>query len=452
MDDKEKIALKIEQLKKKTRLFLYLGYLLLGLGICLLTRSKEVGFITIAIGIIFRVLYYRGHYNLKSLKSLHKKLNIIIFIFTIFTSSLLTALEPGQRVSEFKDLEFLKGDKIKIFNNEGAVDNIVVIELWAPWDKGSKLSFKLLSRLHKNFSKDGVIFLGISKDNIMIINRCLKIYKKEISFSIAHDSTGKYTDNLSGADGRIPLVFVIGKNGKILWRGHPIELKNVLKKVLNGTFDLKKQIKISKLQKKLQSYLQIEDIPNAIATAERILKVNPSNDIAMRVKLFEYESTKEFQKALIFIDQQINEHPNTAALYFIKINLMIKNNLPQTAMHEIFQTIFDKFKDDHAILNQLAIVAIKDMPFGDTPLKLALKASKKSIELLITSDEHDTAELAIYLSTKAQLYYMIGALTDAIKIQNEVIKLRMGDDSESYSKKILQYYQDALTLQKNEQQ
>lgn len=451
MDDKERIALKIVSLKRRTRIFLYLGYILLGIGVCILSRSKEVGFTVIAVGVIFRVFYYIGHYNLKSLKSLHGKLNVIMLFFTLFITSFpLKALETGQRVSEFKGLEFLKGDEVKIFNSEGKVDNILVVELWAPWDKGSTLSFKLLSALQKEFSKDDVIFIGISKDDIMIINKCLKIYDKDISFSIAHDPKGKNIDDLTGADPRIPLVFVIGKSGKILWRGHPLELKTVLKKVLQGTFDLNKQIKLSKLQNKLQSFLQIEDIPNAIATAEKMLRVDPGNDIAMRVKLFEYESTKDFKKALMFIDQQINEHPKTATLYFIKINLMKKNNLPPSTMHETFQTIFNTFKDDHAALNQLAVVAIKDMEFGDAPLKVALEASKKSIELLINSKEDNIAELALYLSTKAQLYYMIGSLNKAIEIQKRVIKLQMRDDSEPYSQKILQYYLDALTLQKDE--
>ena len=358
----------------------------------------------------------------------------------------MSALQPGEKAGELNGLEWIKGEPIKIFDKEDKKKKIVIVELWATWDKGSKLAFPVLSAIENKYTDSGIVVVGISKEKEDDLKGYLDVYKKTISFRIARDPSGHITDYYSGSDTRIPLLLVVGREGKILWRGHPFELEPVLKKILAGNFNLEKQIKISQLHEKMQGFLQIEDLKQVVKTADKILDLDPSDDIAMRVRLFVFESKKEDRQALEFINTQISKNPQLASLYFIKLDLMERVNVPLKQIHNTVKDIFDKFNNKHETLYQLAWFAVNKMRFGTAPLEIVLAASKRSIELLVDEKEQDPVKLAVYLSTQAKIYYMTGALELAIQNQKKVIRLQKGDPAEQASIQLLKYYKDALKL------
>lgn len=450
MNDKEALEEKRIKIQKKTRFYLYSGYLLLGGGVIWLMYSK-LGFILIAGGIFMRVLYYIAKMDLKALNRLENNLKIVFLLLVpcCLLSTPLSALQPGQRSSEIASLNWIKGEAVTIFPQDRKRDKIVVIECWASWDKGCQLAIPVLSSIQKKY-EDQVIIVGITKEKEDSLNKNFNKLEKNISYRIAHDSTGSTVDYFTGEDARIPLILVVDKSGKILWRGHPLELEPVLKTILNGTFDLAKQKKISKLQRELQSFLQLEDIRQVINTSEKLLAIDPANDIAMRVRLFVFESQKQLPQALKFINQQISKNPDTAELYFIKLDLMQRTNASVDEMRLAMEEIANKFKDNGDALNQLAWVAVNRIQFGASPLDVILKASKKSVDLMRHAQEHDPVKLANFLSTLAKVYYMAGIVDKAVETQAKSCDLLQEDIGENDAKQLLKYYQEAQQLKNQE--
>jgi tetratricopeptide (TPR) repeat protein len=452
MNNNEELQQRRDDTRRKARFYLYAGYLILGIGVFFLYSYRTLGFILIAVGGIIRILYYIKKSDLKAFDKLDKHLrNFIVLIIpltiTFFPYS-ASALLPGDKADPLDSLIWLQGEPVKIFNENTEKQQIVIIECWATSDKGCLLSLPVLSSIQKKYKKDNVVIVGISKEKENVLKDFLKNNPKKISFHIAKDPSGHTSDRYTGNDARIPLVLIVGKNRKILWRGHPLELEPVLKKILSGTFDLKKQIKISELQKQLQTFLQIEDIKQAIRIADKILNLDPSNDIAMRVRLFVFESRKEIPQALEFINTQIRKNPNAAPLYFIKLDLLERTGATVELLHHAVEETFNQFKNDKETLHQLAWTTVNRMRFGTPPLATSLKASKRAIELLFEEKEQNPAQLAIFLSTRAKILYLIGAIEQAIKNQEKVILLQKGDPAEQESTQLLHYYQNALKIRK----
>lgn len=454
MNDQEELKMRRDKINKKSRIYLYSGIILLGIGVICLYFS-QLGFILIAGGIMLRILYYINKFDLKAIDKLAKSLkNFTAFLIPM---SLLfcaidqaRALGPGDKADELDGLVWMQGDPVKIFTEQETDKKIIIITFFATWDKGSELSLPVLSAIQKTFKKDNIILIGVSKEKEDLIKDYLNKNQNNISFSIAKDPSGHISDRYTGADARIPLTLIIDKNGKIIWRGHPLEVELIVKKILSGTFDLKKQIKIAELHKELQNFLQIEDIIQVVRTADKILEIDPADDIAMRVRLFVFESNNQLKEALEFIDRLIEKNPDASAIYLIKLDLLERTNSPVEEIHKTVKLISEKFKNDHETLHQLVWICVNRLRFGVIPLKIALDVSKHALDMLIEEKEQDSAKLAAYLSTQAKLYYLIGAIEQAVKNQKEVIRLQKGDPSESESSRLLQYYQNALNLQKQE--
>lgn len=438
--------------RKKARIYLYAGFILFLIGAYTLVYS-QLGFIIIAGGVFMRVLYYMAKADIRSIDRLASRLKIVtsllipllLCLFAIAAS----ALQPGQKAAELDGLNWLKGEQFKIFHDDAKNAKIVVIECWATWDKGCQLAAPVLSNIQKKY-EDDILIVGISKEKEDALKSYLKIYDKNISYRIAQDPTGTTMDYYAGADARIPLALVVGKDGKILYRGHPMELENVLKNILDGTFDAEKQQKITQLHKELQDFLQLEDIKQAINTSEKILALDPTDDIAMRVRLYVFESRKELPKALMFVNKQITKNPKTAPLYFIKLDLMQRTNLPLEKLHAAMKKIAELFKDDPDALHQLAWIAVNRIRFGSAPLETILQASKDSVDLMINAKVQDPAKLAKYLNTQAKVFYMAGMVDQAVITQEKACRLLLNEPGENEAQQLLQYYKSARQLKKQE--
>lgn len=454
MNDHAEIKNRRNEIARKSKIYFYSGIILLAIGVICLYFSR-MGFILIAGGVIMRVLYYINQFDLKAINKLEQRLKIFItliiplIVFTSVINSAL-ALAPGDKADELDQLVWVQGEPVKIFDKQEKDKKIFIIAFLATWDKGCVLSMPVLSAMQKKLKKENVVIVGISKEKEQVLKEYLNKNPKNLSFPFAADPSGHISDRYTGTDARIPLVFIVGKDGKILWRGHPLEIEPVLKTIQDGSFDIDKQIKISELHKQLQDFLQTENIRQAIRTADKILSINPSDNIAMRVRLFVFESNNKLDQALNFINTLIDKNPKSSTLYFIKLDLLDRTNATVSEIHKTIKYIFDAFKNKHEIMHQLAWISANRTRFGAIPLETALNASKRSIELLIEEKEQDPAKLSIYLSTQAQIFYLTGALELAIKNQEKVVTLQKGDLTEAASTQLLQYYKNALELRKKE--
>ena len=452
-NDIEIIESKIKKLRKKRRFFLYAGFILLPAGVGLLAlKHTAPGIGCIIIGAILRVLYYMISADIKSYKklktNLSDKLSILIFCTGIIFVNSLYALQPGDRATELDNLEWLKGEQFKIFDNTNtsppeSKKNLIIIEYWLSSDKDSKLAIPVLVNIQKKHS-DSIKIIALSNEKQDTLNTFLASPQGQtINYSVAIDPSKATTKCFIENDQRVPQVFVINSQGQVLWRGHPIELENVIKQIQKGTFDLKKQKKIARLHNTLQSFIQLEDLQQIQATANRILTIAPDDDLALRVKLYAFESQKKLNLALDFLNKHIESHPDIPTLYVLKLDIMNKLNTPLNEINEEMEKIIDKFSDKPSILFQIADIAVNRFALGTAPMIPTLKAANLAVQLQKNSSDKDDLSEASYNSVLAKALYLTGQIAKAIEFQEKTIERLTDPIQKKAASAMLDYYQEA---------
>jgi tetratricopeptide (TPR) repeat protein len=455
MEDSDTIDSRIEVVAKRRKIYFFLGWpmLAIGMGILFLGKFKTAAVVCIVVGVVVRLLYYFASSELKSLEKyghLMNKTKLLFFLsFICFTAGFDASaqLKRGDDALEFSGLEWVEGDSFKLLKKgDSSSSPITVLEFWGSWDKASQLSLPLLSKVQKRYGAEKLTVLAVTKEKREKLDKYLESVKKKFNFRIAVDSKGGVTKEYLGDDEEVPVIFIIDNDGEVLWRGKPLELETVLDKVFKGTFNPGVQEEISSLHDKLQVSLQMEKIPSAIRTIDKIMELDPSDALAMRIRLYIFERSGKLADALSFIDQLIEKSPDTSSLYFVKLDLM--NRLAKTPdeIESFCGEIFDKFNDFPDVLERLAWIAVFRMPPGTAPLEIALDAIDKAVGMFIESENQNPAKLADYLETQGRVYYMIGKIAKALEIQERVVRLRKGDKGEVQSVILQKYYNKALEL------
>jgi thiol-disulfide isomerase/thioredoxin len=96
----------------------------------------------------------------------------------------------------------------------------LLVEFWATWCGPCRESIPHLNELHGKFGSKGLIILGLTDEDQGTIAKFRK--KQPMDYAVATDRSGRL--NRTFGIKSIPQAFLVGKDGKILWSGHPLQL------------------------------------------------------------------------------------------------------------------------------------------------------------------------------------------------------------------------------------
>jgi len=148
---------------------------------------------------------------------------------------------PSMRVSEW-----IKGTPVQQFEK----GKVYVIEFWATWCKPCLAAMPHLSDLAHEY-KDNVTVIAIDiyesklkpKKSAKQVKAFVDSMGSKMDFNVAIEDSNFTVADWIEATGEqnsgIPRTFVIDENGRLTWIGHPLELEQVLHKIVNGTWNIK---------------------------------------------------------------------------------------------------------------------------------------------------------------------------------------------------------------------
>jgi thiol-disulfide isomerase/thioredoxin len=96
-----------------------------------------------------------------------------------------------------------------------------IVEFWATWCPPCRKSIPHLNEINSKYKAKGLNIIGISDEDQPTVEKFRKTLPME--YTVALDKGGELAQKF-GITG-IPQAFIVDKSGKIVWQGHPMELK-----------------------------------------------------------------------------------------------------------------------------------------------------------------------------------------------------------------------------------
>jgi len=127
----------------------------------------------------------------------------------------------GQTPPEIKVTGFINGSSEMPKTLEGLRGRVVLLEFWATWCPPCRETIPHLKQLFEKYSSRGLQIISVSPEDPETVKPFVK--ENEMTYTIGLDDN-KQTVHAYGIKS-IPMAYLIGRDGKVIWQGHPAQLK-----------------------------------------------------------------------------------------------------------------------------------------------------------------------------------------------------------------------------------
>ncbi|MFQ5590317.1 MAG: TlpA family protein disulfide reductase [Phycisphaerae bacterium] len=283
--------------------------------------------------------------------------------------------------------DWVKGEPVDLARELGK--KVFMIEFWATWCPPCKMSIPRLTEFQKKYKKDltivGVTAIDDRGNTGRAIKRFVKQQGSSMMYTVAIDkgttTWGRYMEELAG----IPHAFLVGRNGKVVWQGSPLEpsLAQVIPEVIAGTYDLEKakiEAEVNKLLQTINYAMQVGHWSVVWDLSVAILKLDPANELAMANLLGMYlDGLKDGESLTSWARSHIAQH-----------------------------------RDDAPAMQQLADILSSNPDITKRTPALALEAAKAAYDA-------PKGRGPVAIAAFARVVYQLGDLDRAIKLQEEAL-------------------------------
>jgi len=340
----------------------------------------------------------------------------------VSSAAVAGGLSVGDPAPKLHVKKFVKGTPVTAFEK----GKIYVVEFWATWCGPCRESIPHLTEMAKK-NKD-VTFVGVSvweKDQ-SLVDPFVKQMGDKMDYHVAMDAVPAGATGNEGAmattwmtaaeQNGIPTAFVINKDSKVAWIGHPMSMEAPLTKIIAGKWDLK--VEAEKSRKAMVAAHKLADLEKAITPA--------------------YQK-KDFAQVVSLLNDAIVSDPDIEGTVGpLKLAMLQQQGKSDDAAAYMTKLVGGALKDNAEALNQIAWPLVDpDARKKAEPalIAAAVKAAERADEI---SDRKDPA----LADTLAAAYFASGDTAKAVQTQERALALVKGTAAEkdpSYAKHLTLY-------------
>lgn len=342
-----------------------------------------------------------------------------------------------------------KFDKVTKFED----GKVYIIEFWATWCGPCIASMPHLAELQSNYADKGVQLISVSDEELDVVQSFLDRPVKESEDE--QQTYGKLTSvyclttdpdrsvheaymEAAGQNG-IPTAFIVGKDGRIEWIGHPMRMDDPLQQVIEGKLDREvAKAEMLAAQRRGMITTQISkamrngDADKAMEIIDKALEEYSDDSelvaflsrVRVQVQVFpvtQLAREGKHQEALEKLEELKKKAPEHQATFTeFQLSVLLNGNMFDQAASVLNEVV--AAESDPVKLNQIGWMIFEtsqqNEEFSDKLLAAATAAAKKASEL--------APQEGAVLDTYAHLLHRSGKLDEAIRVQTEAAKL-VGD-------------------------
>ncbi len=295
---------------------------------------------------------------------------------------------------------------------------VYVVEFWATWCGPCIASMPHLAELQKEYADKGVQLISISDEDLKTVETFLerpvpgeeadsaegekKTYRELTStYCLTTDPDQSSSEDYMRAAGQngIPTSFVVGKDSKIEWIGHPMELDAILKAVVEDSWD--REAFAAEFTQKQEMELAMQSLGGLV-------------------------QAQQFDEALEVIEGLAKKN-DSFQIKMMKLQVLLMAKKTDASVEHV-QAMYKAIEDDPATVNMLAwnlFEMTAQMKIEDEALSAA---SIAATEAAATKAEKEVK--ASILDTLAHYVFKKGDIDKAIALETEALELSGPRDRE----------------------
>jgi thiol-disulfide isomerase/thioredoxin len=226
-------------------------------------------------------------------------------------------LKVGDPAPGLTPAKWIKGEPVEKLEK----GKVYVVEFWATWCGPCKQSIPHLTELASKFKDITFIGQDVWEPDLSTVEPFVKEMGDKMEYHVALDDSehGKMDQAWMAAAGQdgIPTAFVVDKETKIAWIGHPMELEPILTDVEAGTFDPQKaaeaKAKRDAAMGKLQEAMQAGNPDKVLALIDEFSASDPAmgKDL-IGIKYETFLQKKDVPGAMVVAKQMIADDSDNA--------------------------------------------------------------------------------------------------------------------------------------------
>jgi len=326
-------------------------------------------------------------------------------------------LMVGDPAPKLQVAKWVQGEPVKAFDT----NHVYIVEFWATWCGPCRASIPHLNELWQKFKDRGLIAIGqdVWEQNEDGVAPFVKKMGDQMTYRVALDDKSQETNGFMAVNwmraaeqNGIPTAFVINKQGRIAWIGHPMGLnEQILEDILAGRFD----------------------IAAFAAEYERQQQVQ-KQDTELRIKLTKALKNKDWDTAETTIAEMKKSEPAMGdSLDTVRFSILLgRKNYAEA--YKLAESLSDAHPKNAMLQNSLAWTIATQPGLEKRDLALAEKMALRANEA--TQDKEPAV-----LDTLARVQFMNGKTNEAVATEQKALDIAP-DEQKGFLKKFLTSYQE----------
>jgi len=334
-------------------------------------------------------------------------------------------LMVGDPAPKLQVAKWVQGEPVKAFDT----NHVYIVEFWATWCGPCRASIPHLNELWQKFKDRGLIAIGqdVWEQNEDGVAPFVKKMGDQMTYRVALDDKSQETNGFMAVNwmraaeqNGIPTAFVINKQGRIAWIGHPMGLnEQILEDILAGRFD----------------------IAAFAAEYERQQQVQ-KQDTELRIKLTKALKNKDWDAAEAAVAEMKKSEPAMGdSLDTVRFSILLgRKNYAEA--YKLAESLSDAHPKNAMLQNSLAWTIATQPGLEKRDLALAEKMALRANEA--TQDKEPAV-----LDTLARVQFMNGKTNEAVATEQKALDIAP-DEQKAFLKKFLASYQEGKLPEINE--
>ncbi|MEE2908730.1 MAG: TlpA disulfide reductase family protein [Planctomycetota bacterium] len=327
-------------------------------------------------------------------------------------------LKLGEEMPEYtKGIDWLK----KLEDTSPEIGSRpLVIEFWATWCGPCKAAIPHLTKLQNRYGAEQLSVIGLTvpddRQSGADIKRFVQRQGSRMDYWVGTfgDKDTSEAMKAAGKAGFLPLVLIIGLEGRIQYIGHPMDpnFDRILDLVVKGRYDYKSAKKAKKHLDEIKRARRLKNWGQYYKLSQEVLEINP--------KTF-YE---------IYLDH-------------FDVELLERNN-PEKAYAEAQKLVIERSDDPHMLAWLSEHIATNpDIPDDKRDLDVAL-------EIVVAARQSGGESDPVLMAMEAKIRMTRGELEDAIRLQRRAYMAAPTGSKPNYKRDLQDYKSQFKRLQETE--